>query len=469
MKKQFAACLPARQVYSLQFIVLVTVCCLFQGTVHAQDKKEPTAFSLKQCIDYALQNQHALKNAALDEAIADDKVKEVRGIGLPQVSGSVSLTNNDPLRRMFGMGTGSYNFLANRVVPPGEVFAAPNIFQLKAGGDAGVSVTQLLFSSSYLVGLQAAKGYRELSSRLTGQARIQVIENVTKAYYLVLVNQERIKLFEKNIARLDSVLNQTKALNKNGFVEKIDVDRLEVAHNNLETEKEKFNNLLTVSKMALQFQMSMPLGTELTLTEKIADYKAESPSAQKADYTNRVEYSLLQSQQRLQRLDLKNNRLAYLPRIAAFCNAGFFSQSPEFNYFSERNLWYNYGMYGISVTIPIFDGLQTSYKTQQSRLKLQKIENDMQSFEEAADLQVRSAQAMLTNSLSSLAAQEKNMKLAEEIARVTKIKYTQGIGSNLEVVTAETALLEAQTNYYNALYDALVAKVDYDKATGAIK
>ena len=450
------------QVLTAIFLVLLKF-----GFGQNQNDTGKFSFSLKQCIDYALQNQSAMKNASLDELIAKDKVKEITGLGLPQIGGSVQFANNDPLRRFFLEGTGGPSFIQKDppYLPEG-VYAFPNFFQLRSSGDASISVTQLIFSSSYIVGLQAAKVYKELSMKVTQQTKIQVTENVSKAYYLVLINQERIKLFDKNISRLDSLLSQTSALNKNGFVEKIDVDRLQVAYNNLQTEKEKFSNLLSLSVILLKYQMAMPLNADLSLAEKISDYKAENPSVQKTDYKNRVEYSMLESQKKLQQLDLKNYKLAYLPRIAAFANGGEFSQSPKFNYFSKSNLWYWYGMYGINISVPIFDGLQNSYKTKQTKLKLQKTENDMQMLKLSVELQMQSASISLKNNLASLESQRKNIELAEEVAKITKIKYKEGIGSSLEVTSAETALLEAQTNYYNALYEALVSKVDYDKANG---
>jgi outer membrane protein TolC len=126
-------------------------------------------------------------------------------------------------------------------------------------------------------------------------------------------------------------------------------------------------------------------------------------------------------------------------------------------------------MYGVSISIPVFDGLQTHYKTQQAKLKLQKTENDMESLQLAIDLQIQSSQISLKNSLAAMDSQKKNMELAEEVLTAAKTKYKQGVGTSLEVTTAETSLLEAQTNYFNALYDALVSKVDYDKANGNIK
>ncbi|MBI4947753.1 MAG: TolC family protein [Bacteroidetes bacterium] len=459
--------------YKLQILTALMFSMLFKINF-AQTAKDTGkySFSLKQCIDYALQNQGSIKNVMLDETVARDKVNEVAGMGYPQINSTTQFSNNDPSRRMFMVGTGSPSFLTgNKAIPAGEVAAFPNFFQLQSSGDAGVSISQLIFNSSYLVGLQAAKTFKELSVKTTEQTKIQIIEGVTKAYYLVLINEERIKLFDTNISRLDSLLSQTKVMYQNGFVEKIDVDRLQVSYNNMKTEKEKFDNLLLLGKFLLQYQMSMPLESTLTISEKISDFKVENANVttpQKSNYSNRIEYTLLQTTKKIQQLDIKNLKLSYLPRISAFANLGFSSQNNKFDYFTKSNLWYNYGLYGINITLPIFDGLQNFYKTQQSKLKLKKIENDISTLELSINLQMKSSEISFKNNLLSLETQSKNIELATEVARVTKEKYRQGVGSSLEVITAEAAFWEAQTNYFNSLYDALISKVDYDKAMGTL-
>src|SRR5690606_6809010 len=122
--------------------------------------------------------------------------------------------------------------------------------------------------------------------------------------------------------------------------------------------------------------------------------------------------------------------------------------------------WYSFSTFGVSLNIPIFSGLQRSYRLQQAKLNLMKIENSFTTLKAAIDLEVKQAAISYLNAIKSLESQEENSQLAANVARVTKIKYEQGVGSNLEVVDAEAALKEAQINYYNALYDALIAKVD---------
>ena len=430
-------------------------------------------FNLKQCIDYALKNQSLMKNATLGEEIATQKVYEVGAAGLPQISGAVNLSSSDPLRRMF---FDPNNPAIALFLPPGtgageKVVAIPNFFQLANTGDAGLTITQLIFNNSYLVGLQAAKAYKALSVKQTEQTKIQVIENVTKAYYLLLVNQERIKLYEQNLIRLDSLLFQTKALFTNGMVEGIDVDRLQVTYNNLLTDKQNFDNLLGLSTLLLKYQMNMSLGANLKVAETIADFKVENLGADGEklnSYSNRIEYQLLQSQQHLLLLDLKNKQSSYIPSLVAFGNIGEFSQSTKFDYFSSSNIWYNYGTFGLTLNVPIFDGLATHHRVEQAKLSLAMIKNTLESTEKGIDVEIQAADITLKNSLLSLNSQHKNIDLAREVARVTKEKYEQGIGSSLEVTTAETSFLEAQTNYYNALYNVLMAKVDYQKALGTL-
>ncbi len=195
------------------------------STVLAQTPVTSGKLTLDQCITYALDNNTNLKNARLDEKIADARVKETRGIGLPQVDASIGVRHNQKLPRFFaqyavaqGFGgtnpdTGEPNLQIDGVEPT-DIVASQNFFQLKSGGDAGLTISQLLFNSSYLVGLQAANAYRDLAVKSLDASRETTIQNVSKAFYSVLINKDRIGLFEANITRVDSLLKTTTALSK---------------------------------------------------------------------------------------------------------------------------------------------------------------------------------------------------------------------------------------------------------------
>ena len=446
----------------------------------------PQTFSLEQCVQYALENSVTVKNAQLDQEIANERVKETVGIGLPQITGSSSLIYNQKLSRFFsqysGPGGGIFDFSSVPGIQPGDVVAAQNFFQLKSSGDASVSVNQILFNGSYLVGLQAAKSYKDLSLKTSGQSRETLVSQVTKAYYLAVINNERITLFDANIARVDSLLRNTKALNTNGFAEQIDVDRVQVTYNNLITEREKFINLQEVAQELLKFQMNYPMDQTLAITGNIADFTAPvlSDIEPNVDFNNRWDYQLLQANKKLLELDLKNKHAGGVPSLSAFAKFGMATQSNTvgglFSTGSDikdqggvgPDKWYDYSNYGISLNVPIFTGLQRNHQVQQAKLTLLKTENSTRQLESAINLEAKQTRLTLDNAIKTLASQKANMELASNVARVTKIKYEQGVGSSLEVIDAESSLRETQINYYNAMYDAMIAKVDIDKAYGKL-
>lgn len=477
------------------YLLFQIVLLLLSGSVHSQQLTQAGAeeFTLAQCISYALENSNTLKNTVIDEKIANARVKETRGIGLPQVDASVGLQHNQKLPRFFstyavaqgfsGTDENGQSNLNLDGVESADIIASQNFFQLKSAGDARLSVSQIIFNSSYLVGLQAASTYRELSVKTTQQTKEEIVEQVTKAYYNALINEERMDLFSANIARVDSLLRTTRALNENGFAEGIDVDRIQVALNNLITERDNFISLQGLSLELLKFQMNYPIDKGLAIKGDINEITIDpNPDVYKEnfDYSQRIEYSLLETQRRLQALNVKNKYSASLPSLVAFANLGYSTQSPDIGglFKTETNLeategigpdkWYPYTTFGVSLNIPLFSGLQRNYQIQQAKLEMLKIENGFNSLKSGIDVEIKSSTVSYKNSLRSLESQQANMKLAENIARVTKIKYEQGIGSNLEVVEAESDLREAQVNYYNALFDALVAKVDLDKAYGKL-
>ncbi|HNP96838.1 MAG TPA: TolC family protein [Cyclobacteriaceae bacterium] len=461
-------------------LLLGTVAQTFGQTESSQ------SFTLDQCIKYALDNAVDVKNAVLDERIAQAKVRETVGIGLPQVSGTVSVIHNQKLPRFFTTydpNGGFFDFSGVNGIQAGDVIAAQNFFQLKSSGNASVSVNQILFNGSYLVGLQAANAYKDLSIKTSGQTREKIVEQVTKAYYSVLVNREQMKLFDSNIQRVDSLFKTTRAMFENGFAESIDVDRIEVNLNNLITEKSKFEKLQELSVELLKFQMNYPYDSPLEVVGELTNETIQADLngyLADWDYKNRPDYQVLETNRKLQSLNLKNTYAAGLPSLSANANLGYTTQSPSISGLFKTNSnvtddgfvgpdkWYSFSSFGVTMNIPIFSGLQRSYKVQQEKLTLQKIENGFTSLERGIDIEIKRATIAYQNSEEALEAQTRNMKLAENIARVTKIKYEQGVGSNLEVVDAEASLRESQINYYNALFDAAIAKTDLDKAFGKL-
>ncbi|MDB5030836.1 TolC family protein [Mucilaginibacter sp.] len=443
-----------------------TLICTIALSSYAQQvplPKTPRDFSLADCIKYAYEHQDSVKNAALDVKSAEYKVKETIGSGLPQVNGSISF--QDFLKPPATVGP---NIFATPIDLNAPLVKFP-FGAVKYNNTYSLQASQLLFSGTFIVGLQAVKTFRELSQRSLVRSKIETNVNVTKAYYQVLVSDEEIKLLDANIAQLKQQLDQTTQQNKQGFVEKIDVDRLSVQYNNLVTNRENVARALILNYQMLKFQMGMAIEEEITLTDKLADIKFDqvvSATLDTAFYHNRIEYKLLETNVTLNQLDVKSKKATFLPTVSLNAGYGEVFQENQFRYL--YNNMYPNSFVGLNVNIPIFSGGQRSNQLKQSQVNVQKAQNDLYNASNGFKLQASAARITFFNSLQSLNNQKRSRELAQEVLRVSKIKYAQGVGSSIEVTQAQTELENSDNQYIQALYNALISKVDLDKAYARI-
>lgn len=442
-------------------------------------------FTLAECINYAYEHQDSVKNAALDIKSAEYKVKETTGIGLPQISGSVSFQDylkTPTLLFPDFISPSIYGVLIKEKVKDGSgntIAEVPNdaggytsvSLSQKYSNSFGLNLNQIIFDGSYLVGLKASKTYKELSQRNLTRSRIEANVNVTKAYYQVLVSGEQIKLLDANVKQLKQQLDETTAQNKQGFVEKIDVDRLTVQYNNLVTNRDNTERLLSLNTQLLKFQMGMPVEAELALKDKITDVKLDEGVAMATTdtsfYHKRIEYGLVETQLDLNKLDVRLKKSKYLPSLSANGSTSLLFQDNSFGHLYSMSYPTTY--VGLSLNVPIFSGGQRINQLRQSQIAVQKSQNDLDNLKNALSLQANMAQITYINGIKTLNNQKQNQTLAQEVLRVAKIKYQQGVGSSIEVTQAETALEDADNKYIQGLYDALVSKVDLDKAYGRIQ
>ncbi|MBP6387356.1 MAG: TolC family protein [Pseudarcicella sp.] len=436
---------------------------VFIGTLCTHFALAQQSYSLKEAVSYTIQNHASIRNAQLDILTAASKVQEIKGIGLPQVNGNIGYMNNLVIQKML-VPAKTFNPAAPEDAVNAVEFGVPNNLQY------GVGVSQLLFDGTYLLGLKAADVYKELSTKAIVKTKQEAAENVIKTYYSILVNQERINIVKLNIARLDSSITNVKALNKQGFLEKIDVQRLEVTSNNIKMELNNFNRLLDLNYQLLKFHMGKKISDQISIKDKLSDIdidKIALETAKMSNYEDRIEYSMLKTQMNLAELDLKRNKVAVLPSVALTGNLGFNNGRQKFfDLFAKESFFA--ASIGIGAKIPIYDGNQRKNKEKQAQFAIDKVKNGFEMLENGIDLQVKQGEITLKNSIESLHEQKSNMALAQEIVRVSKIKYQQGVGTNLELVNAEISYKEAQTNYFTTLYNVLIAKVDLDKALGKL-
>jgi len=447
---------------TVQIWLISAVMIAWGGLLSAQQTDTATySFSLKQSVEFGLNNSTQVRDAQLQQIKAKEKTQEVLGIGLPQINSSFQVQD--------------FLEIPTSLIPA-EIFGGPAgafipvQFGTKYSATASFSGSQLLFSGSWLYGLKGAKVYQDLAVKNIARTKLEASSEVTKAYYTALVNQERKDLLAANVARIKKIMDDTKALYNNGFVEKIDLDRITVTYNNVVTEVANVQRLLDLSLVLLKYQMGMDQSATLILTDKLADvnFKPADPMTGRFDYNNRIEYQIMQSNLEGQQLLFKAERIGYLPTIAAFASASAQAQRQEFDIFARKR-WYPIVVIGLQINMPIFDGMQRYHRIQTAKVGIMQAENDMLMMQRTIDMQQAVTRVTLQNSASTLESQKSNMELAQSVLDVAQKKYDQGVGSNLEIINAQTALKEAQTNYFNALYEAVIAKVDYDKAMGTFQ
>lgn len=444
---------------------LIAVLVMMMYTTHAQDANSGS-FSLQQAIDYAMKNSPSYLNAELDLKNADFRRKEITGTGLPQVTGSIDL--KDYLSIPTSLIPGDF------VGQPGTYI--PVKFGTKYNATAGLSATQLIFSSDYIFGLKAQTEYMNLSKINVTRSKAELVAQVTKAYYLVLISRDRIKQLDANITKLKKSYEDTKATNQQGLMfEAIDVERLEVAYNNLITDRDKTDKLIGLSETMLKFQMGYKLDNAITLTDNLtaADDVFQELSVANVDITQRPDYKLAQSQQVLYDMDVKRQKYAFLPTLAAYGSYQWNAQRNQFNFFEASNnnptkKWFNIALIGATLNVNIFTGMQRMNRLEQAKITALKNQNTIKNLEMFGRVEATTASINYTNAYVTLNRQKKNMELAQHVYDVANKKYESGLGSNIELVNAQASLAEAQTNYYNSVYDMIIAKVDYQKATGTL-
>ena len=427
-----------------------------------------TSFTLQESIEFSIKHSPNYLNSQLDLQNADFQRKEIRGLGLPQVNGSIDIKDYLVIPTSL-IPASAFNPAAG----PDEYLAVQ--FGTKYNATAGFSASQIIFSSDYIFALKASKELMNLSKISVTRTKSELAAQVSKAYYTALVNKDMVKLLDANIVRLKKIFDDTKAMNQQGFVELIDVERLEVQYNNLVAEKDKTMKLIGLSETLLKFQMGYNLEDPITLTDSlnINTDSFQELSNGKIDISQRPDYQLMRAQQTLLDIDLKRLKWGYLPTLAAYGSYQFNSQRNTFDFLKSDDTnpakqWYKIALIGATLNVNIFDGFQRHNKIQQAQISSLKNQNSIRNIELGGQLEATMASINYSNAYSALLSQKRNMDLAQHVVDASQKKYQGGVGSNLEVVTAETSLKEAQTNYFNAVYNMLVAKIDYQKAIGTL-
>jgi len=358
---------------------------------------------------------------------------------------------------------------------PGEIFGQPAgtyipvQFGTKYNANAGINLQQLLFDGQVFIGLKARSTSIEFQNKNVEVTEEAIKANIYKIYYQLVASKTQIGIYDANLDRLNKLLHDTKVLYQNGFAEKLDIDKISVQVSNIETEKLKALNSISVGYLGLKTLIGMPVKDTLVLTDQLTEDKIKQGINQDSAFTydSRKDYQYLNLAKKLNEFNIRRYQLSYLPTIALTGAYTKNAQRNQFNFFGKGD-WFTTSFIGLNVSIPIFDGFSKDAKLKKSRIELKQTENQIENLRNSIDNEVETARMNFSASITTLEYQKKNMELAENVFKQTTKKFELGTGSNTEITAAQTDLRTAQANYINALYGAIVAKVDFYKAVGKL-
>lgn len=407
-------------------------------------------FTLDQAVDYAVTNNPEMKAALLNVTDADEQIKEFRAQGLPQLSGSAGYT---------------YYFERPVIQLPEEIGGAQVSFVLRNNFTGALNMDALIFDASYLTGLRAARAARNYAQLEMQDKQRTVRGQVREAYLPLLFLTENLGQLDKNISNLEALFEATKATYDAGFIEQLDVDRLELSLSNLRTERQNLARQYDMALQALKFTLNYPAADELTVSDSIDDLLTEGDLAMletELDYSRRTELNLLNEAIVLQDLNVEVNKSRYWPSLRG--NAAYQYQYQGND--STDDFWAPTGLVGVSLQVPIYDGGLKSASVARAKLAREETVLQQNTLQRAANLEVTNAKTAFRSAIDRLGEREKNLDLAQRIYDTTQIKYREGVGSSLEVSQAETDLYTAQSNHLQAQFELLQAKIALQEALG---
>ena len=452
--------------YRILFLLITTG--LFQ--LSAQDQ-----FSLEQAVGYGLTHHNNMKMNDLYYLSTEQTIREFKSTGMPKVKGGIDYSYYlavpaQPVEDFISPSV--YGVLFQENVIPERELAAPETFEFSfiqpnvLTANIGASIQ--LFDGTFIYGLKAAKLYKGLIKKERIQSEQTITTNVTKAYMSILVAEKNKEVISQNIKVLEKSLSDIKAVYQNGFAESLDVDRMQLSFETLQTQIGNLDQMIQLSYNLLKFQMNYPIDQNIVVTDNLEsmveqiivdEITLDGP----IDMSRRAEFSVIEVGQQLNELDYKRTKAGYLPTANAFIN--FQESLQRSNLFDNDEAgWLPTAVAGVSIKAPIYDGGMKKAQMENIKLKMNKTDLQKQDLERLITLQVRNSQRSIINARNTVNNSKKNLDLSQRIYDKTKIKFKEGIGSSIEVTQAEADLYQAQGNYINALYDLLIAKTDYNLA-----
>ncbi len=443
---------------SSSFIISSLLCLIAGTSVRAQSSQPlPDSVTLEQCVQYALKNQPYVQQAGLDQEIAERDIRINLSGWYPQLN-----------------ATGNYQHYLQLpvIILPNfnDPTLPPQILRVGLRNTSNVlfQADQTLFSNSLITASKAARFVRQQGVQNTENNKIAATVDVSKAFYDILTNLQQANILRENISRLEKQLKDATAQYESGLVDKTDFKRATIALSNSKADVKRTEELLKYKYASLKQLMGYPSDAPLKLSYDSAAMEREMliDTLQPLSFEKRIEYRQLETQKRIQQLNIDFYRRDFLPTLTGFINYNFVYQNNEISKLYQQS--YPNSIAGLSMKLPIFQGTRRTQNLRREQLAFKRLDLDEVNLKNQINTQYQQAMASYKSSLNDWYTARENVTLSEEVYNTIKLQYDEGIKTYLDLMTAETDLRTSQITYLNALYGVLASKLDVQQALGNI-
>jgi len=414
----------------------------------------PDSVSLEEALAFGEQNNRTIQNANLEVQKAYKDKWSTIAIGLPQISANANYQNFIELptslipAQFFGGNEGDF----------AEVqFGTPQTM------DAGVTVQQLIFDGSYLVGLEASRVFLTISENILEKTLLEIRKNIVNTYSSVLLARENIQFLENNHKNLKNTLEELNQLFRNGFEEEESVEQLRLTLSGVETQLRYAKNLERITLNMLKLLIGFPTQSPLLLSdtlEKLTDASLFSLQISKdISLSNNVDIKMAENNLLSETLLYKYERSKSLPRLSAFLNGNYTGNSETFSFTQSNQKWFGAALFGINLQVPIFSSLQRSANSQKAKIAVSQAEKSLTETQERITIEVQAAENEYQLAVENYFTSKENLALAKRIEEKNQTKYFEGVASSFELREAQLQLYSAQNNYIKAIQNVIQKKL----------
>ena len=421
--------------------------------------KPVLSFSLKEAQDYAYANNYDLKNSAYDVQIAKKMVRQNTAIGLPQLDGGIDYM--DYLSLPVTLLPAEF---INLMLPPGQPkypsgSSIPLTFGQEYNATLRAKLTQLIYSGQYLVGLQTAKAFLETAKQKMVKDKMDVRDLVTEAYIGLLIVEESTKILDSTYKTVNQMLEDGKATLKQGLIEDIDVDQMELNRSNLEATLISTKSQRLIAYNYLKFLLGINGNQEIALTDNLPFFlnnlNQDFLVNQQFDYTRNIDYTILKKQEYLTLMQYKLSKTAFQPTLAGFFGISGNAQRNEWSFFNDKYPWYKTVNWGLTLTVPIWSSGSRKFSMDQARLNVEKMKVTDEKVRVQLQLQVETSKKDFANTYLVFMNKKKGLDLAGRIYEKTFSKYKQGVSSSTDLNQKYSQFLLSESDYIQSIYDLL--------------